>query len=295
MGSLPVNEHQLDKLLRWAEAQALPDFKIGHARDGLFVAERYIRGVQDSEDADKLFLMALDVTFWFWMDDRCDEHLSHESAVYWEELLSSLKNDRLWTRPTPEARFLDWLGSQMSARALSKIDYNWWGESLSYSLLGFRKEETIGRGAPLPTLIEYLENGAWSMPMSNIIATASILYDMKVAERRKDPFFVNLERYLCTFTRLENDLHGFEKERKEGSPTNSVLLMEQWMPTHQAKDFVLEQKKGFGTLLQKSLESLDPSDRFVQFARATLSAHEEWYGDLPDRYEPARQAALNQK
>jgi hypothetical protein len=282
MSRLHVDSCILARLLDWADTECVPDFRRDHARDGLFVAERYLDNKM-TEDKEKLFLLALDVTFWFWMDDRVDENLLRSSIVDWDLLFRSLQGSAP-VNATPEGKFLSRLGAELATRAESRIDHDWWLLSAAESLEGFREEEVAARGGPLPSLVEYLENGARSMPMSNILATASSLYSMNVATRRRDSNFAKLERCLCLFTRLENDLHGFEKERRERSPTNAVLLMEQFMPVERAMEFVLKQKHGYGMLLHSLLAAMTPGDQFVRFVRSTVAAHEEWYGQMPDRY-----------
>jgi hypothetical protein len=289
MAELTVDGDILKRLLEWAEVESVPHFKRNHARDGLFSAERYLDS-HTKEDKDRLFLLSLDVTFWFWMDDRVDEHLrAGSSLVDWDRLLATVMEDTAAGSTTAEGRFLGRLGMKLAECAKSKEDYDWWKVSAAESLKGFRREESAARGQPLPSLVEYLESGAWSMPLANITATASLLYDMNVARRRHDPQFASIERYLCLFARLENDLHSFEKERREKSPTNSVLLMEQVMPLGVARDFVLTQKQGYRSLLDHGLETLPPEDKFVRFVKALLLAHEQWYGQRPERYESSGQ------
>jgi hypothetical protein len=163
--------------------------------------------------------------------------------------------------------------------------------SAAESLRGFREEETTARGASLPSLVEYLETGGWSMPMPNVIATASCLYHLDVVNRRRDYRVVDLERYLSAYTRLENDLEGIEKERREQSPSNAVLLMERYMSNEQAKEFVLRQKQGYVMLVNQGLHALGPEDPLGRFMRATMTAHEKWYGHTPDRYDAAQRRA----
>jgi hypothetical protein len=281
---LSVDGDVFSRILEWAEAESMPHFKENHARDGLFSAERYL-DEKTKADKEKLFFLALDVTFWFWMDDRVDEHLTMEHGVVdWDRVLGYLQGDAS-ADATAEGRFLGYLSAGLARHVESKMDHDWWLASAAASIRGFREEEAIARGRPLPSLVEYLENGAWSMPLANIVATASILYHMNVANRRREPHFARIERNLCLFARLENDLHGFEKERRERSPTNSVLLMEQFMPIDRAKSFILRQKQGYRSLLQQDLSTLALEDPFVEFVTAMLTAHDQWYGQRPERYE----------
>lgn len=284
MTSFKVDRDILARILAWSEARGIPALREDHATDGLFCADGYLDTIA-KEDRDRLFLMALDVTFWFWIDDRIDQNLTKpESLVKWDLLFESL-NGRAAPDATEESTFLHQLGAELLPRAKARVDYDWWISSAIHSLRGFREEELIARGDPPPTLVEYLETGAWSMPMPNVVATGSLLCHLDIADRRRDLTIASMDRYLSAYSRLENDLAGVEKERLEKSPSNAVLLMERYMPNVKAREFVLELKKGYAALVHRCLITLPADDPLGRFIRATMEIHSQWYGAIPDRYQ----------
>ena len=281
-----VDSQVLERMVGWLGD--LPGFKRSHASDSLFVAEGYL-GARANTDKDQLFLLALDVTYWYWIDDRTDESLDKPtSGVDWERLFAAIDHAGAIVHPvTPEADFLSRLSAELAAVAPSPVDHAWWLTSAERTLRAFHQGERISRGRLTPILAEYLETGSWSSTIRNILSTASILYRMDWANRRRDTRLMDLERYLALIARLENDAYGFEKERREGCFANAVLLMERHLPTQAAKKFIDEQREAYEALLGQGLASLAPDDPFAVLANGFLEAHRKWYGHRPERYAGA--------
>jgi hypothetical protein len=272
----------LQRVVDWMDG--IPDFKRGHASDSLFVAEGYL-GDRKASDKDELFLLTLDVTFWYWIDDRTDESLHEQrSRVDWAALFASI--DAGLAQPsTPEAVYLARMAAEIERRSPTRMDFDWWLTSATNTLRAFHAGEQISRTRHAPDFVDYLETGSWSSTVRNILATMSILYRMNWVNRRQNPDLADLERYLGLVARLENDAYGFEKERREGCLANAVLLVESYMTTARAAEFVVAQKAAYESLLGRGLARLSPADPFVQFTSAVLEAHRQWYHRRPPRYE----------
>ncbi len=279
-----VDEATLGRMLSWTGE--LPGFKESHAVDSLFVAQRYM-GERATSDREALLWLALDVTFWYWVDDQTDESLHLPvGKVDWRALFSDIEGG-LRSSSTPESLYLSRLGQSLLEFGGDQAGYEWWLQSAASTLAAFRAGEHISRTKTMPTFVEYLEVGSWSSTVRNILATASVLYRMDWVARRAGPNMSDLERYLGLVARLENDAYGFEKERKEGCFANAVLLMEQFMPTATARAFVEAQKQAYEALLLKGLQALPAEDSFVRFVNAVLEAHRAWYQMRPARYDQA--------
>lgn len=268
-------------MLEWCDG--LPGFKSSHAMDSLFVAQGYL-GELGEIDRDALFWLALDVTYWYWVDDRTDESLLNpRSDVDWETLFVDLGGGFANGR-VPESDFVCRLGRGLAMRGACKADMDWWLQSTRSTLAAFRFGEEISRGQRMPSFAEYLEVGSWSSTVRNILAAASVIFEMRWASRRTDPLLMDLERYLGLVARLENDVYGFEKERREGCFANAVLLLERVMSTNAAAAFVDEQRQAYEMLLVRRLKELKLDDPVARFITNVLAAHRAWYSLRPRRY-----------
>lgn len=274
-----VDRETLERMLDWTKDY--PGFEPDHAVDSLFVAERYM-GADAYTDKEALFWLAIDVTYWYWVDDRTDQSLHQDVGnVNWISLFQDLQ-EGVERGSTPEAEYVVRLARALRARSETEADYAWWFKTMLATLAAFRSGEQISRARSMPALVEYLEVGSWSSTVRNILATASILFRMKWASRRADSTLADMERYLGLIARLENDAYGFEKERREGCFANAVLLMEQFTPT--AKDFIDRQRIAYEELLLSRVEMLPPDDSFRRFTGNVLSSHRAWYQMRPERY-----------
>jgi hypothetical protein len=122
----------------------------------------------------------------------------------------------------------------------------------------------------------------------NLIATVSLLYGLDMARRREaEREVAALERSLSLVARLENDLLGVEKERKEQGVANAVLLMERYAPPAQAREFIEREKRAYERRLEEVLQVLGPRDPLVRLARAMLASHRRYYQARPERVDPA--------
>lgn len=272
------------RILDWS--RHLPEFTSSHAVLGAHFAPRYL-GERLAEDEERLFLLGLTFSFWFWLDDRSDLHLD-APVVDWQALIAVAQE---WPAAaaarTPELYFLGELGRRLEQQAQTPIDHAWWRATMASVLESFAREEQLSRSAQPLSYAEYLVVGAASSTVENLLASASLLGGLGLASRHAEPDVARALRYLCTLTRLENDLHSYEKERQEGCLANAVHIMERFMPVRQALQFIAAEQQAYNELLEGVLEGLEPEDPLVWLVRNARASHTGYYAIARQRNSPS--------
>lgn len=274
----------LERLVTWGAG--VPNFERHHAADGLFVALGCCDEVSRA-NPDHLFLMALNITFWFWVDDRSDKYLNASSPeVNWPNLIA-IAEERRAERQSAEEAYLSELADGMRKRCQFDGDFERWRNTAATSLGGMEWEEKISRKGVSPSYAESVEYGAASVTIINIMHGAYIVNATPRAARHADERLLQLERYVGMFQRLINDLYSVEKERKEGPKgrvSNAVIVMEQAMARTDARHFVEEQAKGYRRLINERLAELGPTDPAARMTKNMLHAIDAYYEHAPVRY-----------
>lgn len=288
MGSISgdVDQQLLASMMSWAEAT--PDFEVHHAADGLYIARS---AMLDPRQERETLIAALNTSFTFWIDDRSDKHLQRSaSPVDWNTLLAFTDGDLRMGEPSrdsPEVRFLTRVAALMAERAHTPADYVFWRTTMGTVLRAMQFEEGVSRGGTPPSYAEYAEAGAASIAMCGVVAGLYVTNGISRSARFGDPWLEKLERYLGMSQRLMNDLFSAEKERREstsGCVCNSVLLLERYMSSEQARSFVQEQTRGYDSLVEQCIVALGEEDPVVRMIRPMLRCIHEWYGKAPLRY-----------
>ena len=71
-------------------------------------------------------------------------------------------------------------------------------------------------GAERWSYAEYLHNGIDSIAYTNVFCCLSLLWGLDMATLRARPAFHQVLRLICAIGRLQNDLHGRDKDRSAG-------------------------------------------------------------------------------
>lgn len=148
-------------------------------------------------------------------------------------------------------------------------------------------EEQCARGLHSPSFVECLELGSYSTGVEMILTGAYLVHDLNRPNRMADVWLPSMERYMCAYQRLLNDLHSAEKERREGDQgrvSNALLLMERTLPSQQARTFVEEQLRSYLRLIDGCSSQLGRSDPFVVIIDAMRRQVDRWYANSPVRY-----------
>lgn len=288
---MKLNQSVLQRLLAWGEP--IPGFKPAHAVDGLTVVQGYLQGVDDPRggrieglgmrDEDSLFLVALDLTWTFWQDDCFDGALLSSSEPV--DLAAAL---RALTEPpsTPAGIGLFHLRKRFAEAARSPDDYQLFLDTAAAVLRAWHVEERWARESTTPSYTAYMENGIDSTTIPHVLAAISLVYGLDMPARLSNPPFQGLIRHLALSSRLQNDLLGIERDRREGSPANAVLITERFMTAQLAHGFVADQRLAHERLLAQHSRELGVDDPFARLALAMLASQEQFYLTPRERYSP---------
>lgn len=278
-----------ERLLRWGSR--IPDLRPDHLRDGLYVA---LGTCGDDSSEDAVFLVAADISFWYWIDDLSDLSLTKsQSAVHWDSMLQCLSLSEAQVMSTdvpPEVAVLGDLRALVRNTALSDDEGRYWCSTAASTLRGMRFEEEVSRGTRrVGSFVECLEHGTNSISVQNILATVLIAQRRRHSEFWYDERPSRLTRLLASLQRVVNDLFSAEKERKEGTSgrlSNSVLYLEQSRSSEFAYEFVKECRIGYRDLVQQEIAALGPNHPVGMACQRMLECIDAYYQDRPARYRP---------
>jgi hypothetical protein len=284
------NKDILQELVAWGHG--LQGFKESHAIDGLTMAQGYVEGVADEQGRwvsgigpavggeRTMFLIALDLSWLLWLDDRFDNHASSVQPTDWQALLRSA------TAPptTPESEAFYQVRTRMAKESLRASDYKLWLDSALALFEAYHENELLARGDRAWGYAEYLDNEEIGVGMPHLVATISLVCDYRFADRLTDPQYTRVVRSLALTTRLQNDLASLQKERRDGDLANAVLLMERFVNPEQAWAFALAERQSHERLLHRDLDALPPHDPLPRLARIIVASTERYYRIPRERY-----------
>ena len=284
-----LNQSVLERLLAWGAP--VPGFKPAHASDGLAVVQGYLYGVRDTNggwvaglgvpDEDQLYLVALDLTWTFWQDDCFDSTLRSSSEPV--DLAAALR--ALTEEPTTAPGVgLYHLRKSFHRAGGSTRDYQLFLDTAAAVLRAWQLEERWARDGATPAYTSYMENGVDSTTVPHVLAAISLVYGLDMPARLTNPAFQGLVRHLALGSRLQNDLLGIERDRREGSTANAVLVSERYMGAEEARRFVSEQRQAHEQLLRHYSEALGADDPFARLAWAMIASQEQFYLTPRERY-----------
>lgn len=271
----------LDAVLEWG--QGAPGFTRAHAEHAAALAGAFVAGL--GGDGRALGLAALDLACVLWVDDQFDApgDAASENA---ETLAAPLRGG---PAATPAAAALARLDRRFRDAAPRPEDHRWWRATLEDVLRASDRDRAASRGGRTLYWGEYLENAEHSIAVAHTVAALSLAHGLGLAAGAGEPRFRRALRWLCLSMRLGNDLAGVERERREGSRANGVLLMERRLPPGEARAWVEAERRGYERMLAEELAGLPPGHPFPRVARVMADAVERFYAAPGSRYgAPAR-------
>jgi hypothetical protein len=269
----------------------LEGFTESYAVDGLVMAQGFVAGTRNSEghfvagigveDERSVWLMALDLTWLLWLDDRIDIGTASVPCIDWDSLLQP----QAPSLTSVEGRSFSRICAHMAKAAPTPAAFAAWQDSAVALLSAYHANWRLSAGRLSWGYAEYLENGEVSIALPHFLATVSLACDYRM-ELRGDPLFRRIVRNLSLASRLQNDLASAEKERSVGDRANAVLLIERYTTPCQAREFVLAEQLSYEKMLLANLQSLDPSDPMIQFSTIILAMMDVFYKAPRKRYMP---------
>lgn len=284
-----VDQDLLNQTLEWVQnISGIVEFDQEQAALSVFVAQRW-RLDTKPEDDEATFLIALTITFWNWLDDRSDKHLQDKTTlVNWERLIGITQGDIVLDLPTsPEETFLLHLCKAMKQKVATEEEFHWWLRTFTPVLRGMQFEEQVTREGIVPSFIESLEYGSFSITAPSVLFTFYLVYRMDRHLQHNNFVLSHLEHCFCAYQRILNDIKSSDRERREanaGYASNLVLLLEKSLPPVLAQEFVLQQAYGYERLIMTNIEMLGADNPFAQLIKTLFEIVLEIYKFRSKRY-----------
>jgi terpene synthase-like protein len=291
--NMKLNSIVVNEIVTWG--QGLDGFERSYAVDGVTMAQGYVEGVLgDGGQAvpgigpergceRPMFVMALDLAWLLWLDDRFERHARSAELTDWRALHGATTG--LPTTVEGEAFYR--VRTRMAQEAPRVADYQLWLDSALSVFDAYRENQLLTRGERTWGYAEHLANGETSIALAHFLATVSLAYDYRFVDRVADSQYMRTVRSLAIATRLQNDLVSVDKERRDGERANAVLVLEELLGFEKACAFVRAERQSHERLLARDLAALPPHDPLVPLARIILAATEHYYRVAHSRYGAA--------
>ncbi|HEX8274359.1 MAG TPA: terpene synthase family protein [Longimicrobiaceae bacterium] len=284
MSTVPDGAPALDAVLEWG--RGAPGFARAHAEHAAALAGAFVAGL--GGDGRALRLAALDLACVLWVDDLFDAPGDAGAAPEGAETLAAPL--RGGPPATPAAAALARLDRRFRDAAPRPEDHRWWRATLVDVVRASEADRAASRGGRTLSWDEYLRNAEHSIAVAHTVAALSLAHGLGLAAEAGEPRFRSALRRLCLSMRLRNDLAGVERERREGSRANGVLLLERRLPSDEARDFVEAERRGYERKLAEELSGFPPSHPFPRVARVMAEAVERFYAAPDSRYAGSYEA-----
>lgn len=286
---MELDQAIFSEVLEWG--RDLDGFKPEHARHALTVVQGYLDGVAHERgrrtpgigtgDRRRLLLFALDLTWTFWLDEIFDTR-SPEDPIDVDSIVEAMRPGGAAT--TPEARGFELLRSSFSDYRGEGGDYLLWAATAADAIRAWEVERHLATRTPPLSYSEYIENGFNSTAVPHIVTTAALLHGYRAHERLAEQPVRRLLRNLSLSCRLHNDLFSVDKELREGSAANAVLLVRRFTGLEQARAFVADELRGYEEMLRQDVQRLGPADPFARLAVIMPAAHGVLYTGGSEAY-----------
>jgi len=282
-----INQNILSQLKDFG--RDMEDFHDSYAVDGLVMAQGFVDGVHDSdghfvagilaEGERPVWLMALDLMWVLWLDDRIDTCTTSGQLVDWNFLLYPETQSTI----SAEGRSFIKICEHMEKAAFTRTAFVAWKDSAVALFRAYHANWLLSSNQRSWGYAEYLENGEISVTMPHFLTATSLACDYAM-ESRQDALFLRIVKNLSLAARLQNDLASAEKERSVGDRANAVLLIEAFTTSAQSREFVRAEQLSYEKMLLRDLALLPPGDPIIQLAKIVLAMMDVFYKIPRERY-----------
>jgi Terpene synthase family 2, C-terminal metal binding len=148
-------------------------------------------------------------------------------------------------------------------------------------------EEQVAREQIVPSFIESLEYGAFSITAPSVLFTFYLVYRMDRHLQHNNFVLSHLEHCFCAHQRILNDIKSADRERREGNAgyvSNLVLLLEKSLSPVSAQEFVMQQAYGYERLIVENIEILGADNPFAQLIKTLFEIVLKIYKSRSTRY-----------
>jgi hypothetical protein len=222
-----------------------------------------------------VFLLALDLAWLLWIDDRFDLY----GPVELPPLLAAVEGEPT----TVEGRGFHMLRTRMAEETNDPVAFQVWLDSAVEAFHAHHENGEFARGRHSWSYAEYLDNAERSIATFHFVATVALIYGWDLPTRMASPQFRRFIRHLNLTTRIQNDLASADKERESGVRANALMICESYMSRSEAWAFIMAERLGYQRLLEQDLDLL-AEDNFAVLGRIIVASTEKYYRIPRERY-----------
>ncbi|OSI78865.1 hypothetical protein BSZ21_02065 [Bradyrhizobium canariense] len=245
----------LQQVLEWGHS--LNGFADEHAmeavRGGQYILQRIqpslldtsARTGRDPHDETLIVAFYRELALLFWLDDCNDVGLiAPEQLAAVEQALGQGVPCAL-----PGFEGCAVLRTSLATLAYDRRDYAQLLDHTRRYCAALRAGHVRAAGAERWSYAEYLHNGADSIAYANVFCCLSLLWGLDMATLRARPAFRQVLRLISAIGRLQNDLHGCDKDSSAGEADNAAILLLQRYPAMPVVEFLKDELAGHTRML----------------------------------------------
>lgn len=282
--------HALRQVREWG--RTLPGFMDEHAEEAVRGGGYLLRRIgpdlgarmahtgRDPQDATLAVAFYRELALLFWLDDCSDLHLiPPEQLAAVEE---SVGSGVLCALPGFEG--CGALRASLATLACDRSDYLHLLDDTRRYCAALRAGPAQNAAGDAWSYAEYLRNGIDSIAYANVFCCLSLLWGLDMARLRERPAFREALRLLCVVGRLQNDLHGCDRDRKAGEAGNAALLLQRLHPAMPVIEFLNGELAGHQRLLRQVMAQEPFPAPWGTLFEAMVALRAQYYETSTSRY-----------
>ncbi|BBD36430.1 hypothetical protein Amn_13100 [Aminobacter sp. Y103A] len=283
-------ERALQQVLEWG--RSLTGFADEHAveavRGGQYILQRIHPSLRDTcartgrdPQAETLIVAFYrELALLFWLDDCNDLGLiAPEELAAVEQALGQGVPCAL-----PGFEGCAALRASLAALAYDRRDYARLLDDTRCYCAALRAGHAQAVGAERWSYAEYLHNGIDSIAYTNVFCCLSLLWGLDMATLRARPAFRQVLRLISAIGRLQNDLHGRDKDRSAGEDDNAAILLRQRYPAMPVVEFLNDELAGHTRMLHRVMAEERFPAPWGALIEAMAAIRAQYYQTSTSRY-----------
>ncbi|MTV11734.1 MULTISPECIES: hypothetical protein [Bradyrhizobium] len=283
-------ERALQQVLEWG--RSLTGFADEHAleavRGGRYILQSIhlslrdisARTGRDPQDETLIVAFYCELALLFWLDDCNDLGLiAPEQLAAVEQALGQGVPCAL---PGFEGCFV--LRASLAALAYDRRDYAQLLDDTRCYCAALRAGHAQAAGAERWSYTEYLHNGIDSIAYANVLCCLSLLWGLDMATLRARPAFRQVLWLISAIGRLQNDLHGRDKDRSVGEAYNAAILLLQRYPAMPVVEFLNDELAGLTRMLDRVMAKERFPSPWGALIEAMAAIRAQYYQTSTSRY-----------
>ncbi len=283
-------ERALQQVLEWGHS--LAGFADEHAVEAVRGGQYILQSIQPSlrdttartgrDPQDETLIVAFyrELALLFWLDDCNDRGLiAPEQLAAVEQALGQGVPCAL-----PGFEGCTVLRNSLATLAYDRRDYAQLLEHTRSYCAALRAGHAQAAGAERWSYAEYLHNGIDSIAYANVFCCLSLLWGLDMASLRAHPGFRQVLRLISLIGRLQNDLHGRDKDRSADEADNAAILLLQRYPAMPAVEFLEYELAGHTRMLHRAMAEERFPAPWGPLIEAMAAIRAQYYQTSTSRY-----------